>query len=271
MRELPRGRYSVESISIGPTELGSGTVVVDDEALVIVAPAADERPTRIRLVSIDAVVAGPRNVALELRDGTRVVFAGGPMSELRVALLDSCRALPEVTRTLRAFGSRRGHTSARASSAEEQHRFFAPLLLARRVASGALGPAEVVAAFDADALIRAFDAALHAFATERFSAHAPARRALEAELVDLAEPLRDALAALGAAAAQARGAIDDLSRWRAWAAQLHTTFEIADRVWLSLDVALAHRAPSTGKPAKRESLHPRAATPPRPPPRRRRT
>ena len=31
---------------------------------------------------------------------------------------------------------------------------------------------------------------------------------------------------------------DDLRLWRAWAGQLSATFEIADRVWLSLDVAL---------------------------------
>ena len=32
--------------------------------------------------------------------------------------------------------------------------------------------------------------------------------------------------------------VDDLTRWRAWAAQLTSTFETADRVWLSIDQTL---------------------------------
>jgi hypothetical protein len=35
-----------------------------------------------------------------------------------------------------------------------------------------------------------------------------------------------------------RTAPEDLRRWRRWAAGLRSTFETADRVWLSLDAAL---------------------------------
>jgi hypothetical protein len=95
-----------------------------------------------------------------------------------------------------------------------------------------------MAAFDAVALAAAFEAELRAFATERYAAHAPAQRALEAELIDLAEPLQAALATLREAAQSATAAVDDLRLWREWARQLGATFEIADRVWLSLDMAL---------------------------------
>jgi hypothetical protein len=40
------------------------------------------------------------------------------------------------------------------------------------------------------------------------------------------------------AARDASASSDDLKLWRAWARQLASTFEIADRVWLSLDTAL---------------------------------
>ena len=67
----------------------------------------------------------------------------------------------------------------------------------------------------------------------------PARRALEAELVDLDRAVaRRALERLSAAADEVRTAPDDLRRWRQWAAQLRSTFETADRVWMSLDAAL---------------------------------
>jgi hypothetical protein len=54
----------------------------------------------------------------------------------------------------------------------------------------------------------------------------------------LSEPLHAALDSLRVAAIAAAASDDDLRLWRAWAGQLSATFEIADRVWLSLDVAL---------------------------------
>ena len=56
--------------------------------------------------------------------------------------------------------------------------------------------------------------------------------------MDLSEPLRLALDALRGAASEATSAADDLRLWRIWAMQLRDTFEAADRVWLTLDVAL---------------------------------
>ena len=95
-----------------------------------------------------------------------------------------------------------------------------------------------MAAFDAEALASAFEAQLRGFDAERYGEHAPARRALEAELIDLTEPLQAVLLDLREAAAKATAAADDLRLWREWARQLGATFETADRVWLSLDSAL---------------------------------
>ena len=98
--------------------------------------------------------------------------------------------------------------------------------------------AAAMAAFDADLLAGAFETQLRGFAKERYGAHAPAQRALEAELIDLSEPLQLSLDGLRVAAQEATAAADDLRLWRAWAKQLAATFDTADRVWLALDTAL---------------------------------
>jgi hypothetical protein len=148
--------------------------------------------------------------------------------------------LPELTRTLRAFGSRRGQRGPRTTAARDQQRFFAPLIDARKAALAATAPGATILAFDAQRLTTAITDALHGLVGERFAEPGPEQRALEAELLDLSEPLADALTALGEAAASAAADIDDLRRWRAWAAQLRATFEIADRVWMTLDASLDH-------------------------------
>jgi hypothetical protein len=149
-----------------------------------------------------------------------------------------CRSLPELTRALRAFGSRRGHRSTRAVAAADQQRFFAPLLEARRRAGAAGPPIEVIRAFAAAQLESELIAALDAFAAERYAEPGPSRRALHAELTDIAEPLVMAIQALGQAASEASESVENLQLWRAWARQLSATFETADRVWLLLDIAL---------------------------------
>jgi hypothetical protein len=199
-----RGPVRLSATRIGRTDVGAGTAAVDDEALSI---------ANVTLVSEHA-------------------------SKLRADLLARCRQLPELTHALRAFGSRRGRRGFRDSAPTDQQRFFAPFLEARRRAGGAGQPAAVIAAFDAAALATAVEATLDAFAAERHGDYAPARRALHAELMDLSEPLRFALDALQVAASEATSEADDLRRWRIWAMQLRDTFEAADRVWLTLDVAL---------------------------------
>ena len=249
MIDRARGPVPLTATRVGRIDLGAATAAVDDETLTIVAQTTgDDAPVRVRLSNIDGVVSSEGQLAIALRDGTRLTLICESHTELHDDLLFRCRALPELTRTLRGFGSRRGSRGVRNTAHGDQQRFFAPLLDARRKAWGTREPAATIAAFDATVLAATFETILDAFATERHGDNGPARRALTAELVDLSEPLRDALEALGAAADQATAAIDDLRLWRMWAARLRATFETADRVWLSLDAALDARPINPTRP-----------------------
>jgi hypothetical protein len=187
---------------------------------------------------IDSAGFTGKEVSLVARDGMHIVLKSSAASDLIREILARCQALPELTRTLRAFGSRRGRRSTRDTEASEQQRFFAPFIAARRAAMHADGPEASIAAFDVPALVVALHDTLVTLAAERHGNDAPARRALEAELVDLSEPLQLSLNSLGEEAMAAAAAPSDLRLWRAWAAQLRTTFESADRVWLAIDAVL---------------------------------
>lgn len=249
MTESALGPVSVTALRVGRTDVGAASAVLDDDALTLtVRVEAEERPLRLRLTSIDSAHRAGDELELILRDGTRVsLVAEGAFRE---AILDRCRSLPELTRTLRAFGSSRRRTGGRESHASEQQRFFGPLLEARRSAGG--HPADAMHAFDGVALASALRETLHRFAADRHPTTGPAQRALEAELEDASEPLFDAFVALRESARAASGSADDLRLWRDWSSRLRATFEAADRVWMAIDVALdaVHRASSVSAPAR---------------------
>lgn len=239
MIDHARGPVSLTATHVGRTDLGAATAAIDDEALTIIpSRSAEETPVRVRLTNIDGVSSSEGELTIELHDGTQLTLVCEASLDLHDDLLVRCRALPELTRTLRGFGSRRGSRGLRRSAHGDQQRFFAPLLDARRRAWGTREPAATIAAFDAGSLAAAFEAILDSFARERHGVNGPARRALTAELTDLSEPLREALDALGGAAGEASAATENLRLWRLWALQLRATFETADRVWLALDAAL---------------------------------
>ena len=238
MPDRSRAPISLTALRIGRTDLGSGTLAIHDEGIMLSVQASpNDRPIRIAYSMVNAIDAADKTVSLTLRDGTRVLMACGVARRLREDLLFCARSIPEVTRTLRAFGSSRGLLK-RAESASDQQKFFAPLLEARRQADGASEAPGVLAAFNAASLAQASAQAIREFAAERFAEPGPERRALEAVLTDLAEPLIISLHALSDAAERANASIDDLHLWRQWSAQLRATFEVADRVWSTLDSAL---------------------------------
>jgi hypothetical protein len=239
MIDRSRAPIAVVATRIGRTDLGEGTVTIDDEVLtILVHDDSGERPIRLRLVAIDSAAVADGEVIIALRDGTRLTLASPSAGELRDIILAHCRVVPELTHALRTFGSRRGSRARRNTAPTEQQRFFAPLLDARRQAVRAETPPGALEAFDAGVLARAVEEAIQALAVERYGENGPARRALEAELVDLSEPLQHAFERLRVAADRAGSSIDDLALWRAWSAELRATFEVADRIWMSLDVAL---------------------------------
>ena len=156
--------------------------------------------------------------------------------------------LPELTLSLRSFGSRGRNSRDGALVSEEQERFFAPLLHARRQAAGATTRVAVVAAFDAPRLLVLLDAMLRAFASERCGNRDAARRAFEAELFEIAEPLRTALQGLDARAREVAGHGEASGHgWTAWIAQLRTTFRVADDSWPALRSALGGKRPELKK------------------------
>ena len=239
MTERTHGPVPITSLRVGRTDLGAATAVIDDEALILtVRVEGNERGLRLRFANVDSVHGSGEEIDLVVRDGTHVTITAP--EDVRKEIVGRCRALPELTRTLRAFGSSRGRRVApggRTTDASEQQRFFAPFLDARRTAGGATGNG-VIEAFSATTLSDALTGTLQQFAADRQPEPGSARRALEAELVDASEPLFDALTALRESADAALAAAEDLRLWRVWSAQLRTTFETADRVWITLDEAL---------------------------------
>jgi hypothetical protein len=230
---------AISALRVGRADAGSATAVFDDDVVTfIVRVEHEDRPMRLRFVAIDGVLHARDEVVLTLRDGRQVTLVSPEGVTLRDEILRRCRTLPELTRTLRAFGSRRGRRSTRESEAIEQSRFFAPFMDARRAATKGGPSASPIETFEAESMTRALDETLKSFAVERHGDNGPARRALEAELFDLSEPLFVALQALAMAAAEADTAPENLRLWRAWSLELRNAFEAADRVWMTLDAAL---------------------------------
>jgi len=150
--------------------------------------------------------------------------------------------LPELMLSLRSFGSRRRSPNDDGTLDDEQERFFGPLLDSRRTAAKAVTRAQVVASFDARRLTALIDATMRAFAAERYTTRAPARRAFEAELFEIVEPLRDALQSLRVLAEKPSAAEDWTERyahWSSWLSQLRVVFRVADSGWPALADALA--------------------------------
>lgn len=150
--------------------------------------------------------------------------------------------LPELMLSLRSIGSRRSWPNEQQALREEQERLFAPLLDARRAAAKAVTRPQVVAAFDARRLTALIDATIRGFASDRFAARASARRAFEAELFEIVEPLRDAMQSLRSLAEKPLGAEESpeqFEQWSLWLAQLQVVFRAADSCWPALSAALA--------------------------------
>src|SRR5947208_14498188 len=135
MTDRSTSPIAVNAVRIGRTDLGEGSVQLDDDSIIIVVRStAGEHPVRVGLQSVDAVSATDDELMVILRDGTRLTLMASVASDLATDVRTRCRTLPELTRALRTFGSRRGTRSRRDSAPMDQRRFFAPLLEARRLA-----------------------------------------------------------------------------------------------------------------------------------------
>ena len=232
MSTEPTARAMLGGLLGGKELSGAANVSVDDDAVVL---AGD----RERVVIPFATLHGMRLLgdSLELfHESGDVVLLEGSSDMAAVATQLSRRlcSLPEMMRSLRAFGSRK------ATPREEHDRFFAILLEARRAAEGAPNVVALRAAFDAGELRGAFTKRLKEFAAERYPKHPPERRALEAELLESVEPLMASVTTLEQAQ-DALGASDDAERfvrWRSWSSALGRVFERADECWFSVSAIL---------------------------------
>lgn len=217
---------------------GDAQVTLDDEAIRLERSGG---PVRLPLERLDGARYAVGTLELFLSRGDVVTLGGSPALASLAADLDRrAMAVPELTRSLRGLGS------TRASPGADHDRYFGPLLTARREAEAAAGPDRARAAFDAASLRAAMMQRLHELAAERHPSEPPERRALDAELSELAEPLVSALGTLERAQ-DALASSDDavrFARWRTWAAALHTVFETADEVWLSVVRVLAADVPT---------------------------
>ena len=136
-------------------------------------------------------------------------------------------ALPEFTRSLRHFAS------VEALADADHEVVFGPLLAARKAAARVSGMDARLAAFDAGRLRRALGDAIDALTAARHPKSAPDRRALVAELEELAAPIVFALERVDRDAERVRAARSDTldSAWATWVTDVHDVFASTDRFW----------------------------------------
>jgi hypothetical protein len=242
MRE-PGASFALTMASFAGKRLGPATALVDEDVLrVLLLDAADgEKALQLRYESIVGIGLSDGSVMVTCRDGRGFTAATAEAPAFRQSVLAACRSLPEVTRALRALGSRRGVRGSRRNPGDREGRFFAPFISARRASMDARDAKAVIMAFEARQLARALGATIRRFSVELGAGHAARERALEAELLDAVEQLDVALGRLEELASLASADVDDLGRWRSWAAGVQQVFEAADRAWVTMEPALERR------------------------------
>jgi hypothetical protein len=205
---------------------GSGTIALASDAIVLSASG-----TRLVVPIADLDGAHIEPTHLTLFHGSGDIFeltASAGLPPVGRAIVALACDVPELTVPLKALGS------TRARPGVDHDRFFGPFLAARRAAARATEPDARLAAVDPAALASGVGRVVQELAAERYPKQPAERRAMEAELADLAQPVVESLDRLGAAADVARTAPDDtrFSRWRDWAAAYRDVFRAADRCWL---------------------------------------
>lgn len=213
------------------------------------AAAAASGPLAVVLGTLDGagyeagvlMLALPGGGALDLAADSSDAAGRAGFDVFAARVIARAYAIPELTRALRAFAAHRG------APGSDHDRFFAPLLgplrQARdRLAMGADGAPWLAAELvDPKRVAADLRAVFGVLAAERAGGRASARRALEAELDDVAAPLFAALDAIGARAAALDAAPGDLRlvAWRAWTDALGQAFRAADAAWEEAVPALA--------------------------------
>jgi hypothetical protein len=214
---------------------GDGVLRVDEDAVRILASRRQVRAAYERLTGI---TYAPPRLTLHVSTGDVIEAEGDePLDQVAAAIDARVCTIPELTRALRGLGG------AAAAAGAAHDILFAPLLDARRAAEGCWAPNERMMAFDAPALRRAVERAIGLVASSRHPSSAPHRRALEAILLEEADPLFETLGRLETAAAGVRASDESrrFAAWREWVAAARRAFEAADRAWHPITRALEPR------------------------------
>jgi hypothetical protein len=236
--------------SIGGVDLGGpGSIAILEDGLELDTAIGD---VVISFVALEGLAYRDARLTLHMRHGDVIRADGTPrLAALAREISTQVCSLPELTRPLRSLGSRRGRLGT------EHDRFFAPLLAARRRGERATDVRSRLKAFDAAGIAAALDESIAAFAKDRYPRSAPDRRALEAELLEIALPLRTSLDALEVYARRAvetaGGDETAFVRWRSWCGSIQEVFDRADRCWIAFG-ALLGEAPVRRRPLWRRVL-----------------
>lgn len=192
---------------------------------------------------------------LYMQVGRPIVLSGSEhLVGLRHRLEAAACLFPAQTLSLRGFGSERS------TPGSDHDRWFEALLSARLQAEESRTIETQRRAFDATRLARHADTTFDRWASDRFE-DAADRRALVAELGELAAPYRTALERMDEAAVRMRLAPAELQfdRWREWTLSVRDAFHAADEVWLLAVPALCGSRGATGA-LWRRFLRPRRRT-----------
>jgi hypothetical protein len=218
------------------------TVLLDGSTLTI--ECEHGTPQRITLEAAELMGTELRGDTLTLHpsDGRPLVIsAAAHLDGLRNRLEAAVCTFPAQTLSLRGFGSERS------APGSDHDRWFEALLHARRIAEESRTIETQRRAFDAARFTRHAHMLRESWAAERFSLPAD-RRAMHAELEELASPFTQSLRLLEHASLRLRQTSDaqQFNAWRKWTDSVQQTFRGADDVWMAMVPVLADSRGSQG-------------------------
>ena len=222
----------------GPVRLtGAGRLCLTSDAVFVEAAGGDT----LLAPYADLHGGGWRTGALTIHgpQGSALLEAAQGLDLAWITLVERACPLPELARAHRLLGSRRG------GPVDQQARFLAPLLQARRRIEDEGDLDTRVVLLDARALRERIVAALQVIAKESYPSSHPDRRALEAELEESMAPLFGSLDTMASAANYFRTAPEAVRfmAWRSWVVTVSRVFTLADTSWASASRLLPPPSP----------------------------
>lgn len=217
-------------------------VTLDATSLRITPDVAQSDVLRLPLAQLRGAAFRDDTLTLSLADSSSIAMSASPhLDGLRNRLEAAVCVFPAQTLSLRGFGSERS------APGSDHDRWFDALLSARRLAEESRTVETQRRAFDAARLERHARETHESWASDRFD-DAADRRALFAELEEIAVPYSTTLRQLEHAALRLRQAADELQfeTWRRWAGTVQRAFRAADDVWMLSLPALADSRGVTG-------------------------